>query len=64
LLAVNHEKATDCQSGRHHPVRAFFKDPRISGASKPFHFGIDSSTPSGTPLRLSPSSGTAFQILS
>ena len=31
-----------------HPVRAFFNDPRISGSSKAFHFGIDISAPNGT----------------
>jgi hypothetical protein len=31
-----------------HPVRAYFNDPRISGASKAFHFGIDVSAPNGT----------------
>lgn len=31
-----------------HPVRAYFNDPRISGASKAFHFGIDISAPNGT----------------
>jgi hypothetical protein len=33
-----------------HPVRAYFNDPRISGASKAFHFGIDISAPNGTPV--------------
>jgi hypothetical protein len=31
-----------------HPVRAYFNDPRISGRSKAFHFGIDISAPNGT----------------
>jgi hypothetical protein len=31
------------------PVRAYFNDPRISGDSKAFHFGIDISAPNGTP---------------
>jgi hypothetical protein len=31
-----------------HPVRAYFNDPRISGTSKAFHFGIDISAPNGT----------------
>ncbi len=31
-----------------HPVRAYFNDPRISGASRAFHFGIDISAPNGT----------------
>jgi hypothetical protein len=33
-----------------HPVRAYFNDPRISGPSKAFHFGIDISAPNGTPV--------------
>jgi hypothetical protein len=35
---------------RAHPVRAYFNDPRISGASHAFHFGIDISAPNGTPV--------------
>jgi hypothetical protein len=35
---------------RAHPVRAYFNDPRISGTSKAFHFGIDVSAPNGTPV--------------
>jgi hypothetical protein len=35
---------------RAHPVRAYFNDPRISGASKAFHFGIDIAAPNGTPV--------------
>src|SRR5947209_15260361 len=35
---------------RAHPVRANFNDPRISGASRAFHFGIDISAPNGTPV--------------
>ena len=35
---------------RAHPVRAYFNDPRISGTSKAFHFGIDISAPNGTPV--------------
>ena len=31
-----------------HPVRAYFNDPRISGNSRAFHFGIDISAPNGT----------------
>jgi hypothetical protein len=31
-----------------HPVRAYFNDPRISGPSRAFHFGIDISAPNGT----------------
>jgi len=35
---------------RAHPVRAYFNDPRISGSSRAFHFGIDVSAPNGTPV--------------
>jgi hypothetical protein len=35
---------------RPHPVRAHFNDPRISGSSRAFHFGIDISAPNGTPV--------------
>jgi hypothetical protein len=35
---------------RPHPVRGYFNDPRISGPSKAFHFGIDISAPNGTPV--------------
>jgi murein DD-endopeptidase MepM/ murein hydrolase activator NlpD len=35
--------------GRQHPVRGFLNDPRISGSSHSFHFGIDISAP-GTPV--------------
>jgi hypothetical protein len=31
-----------------HPVRGYFNDPRISGDSKAFHFGVDISAPNGT----------------
>jgi len=31
-----------------HPVRGYFNDPRISGRSRAFHFGIDISAPNGT----------------
>jgi hypothetical protein len=31
-----------------HPVRANFNDPRISGSSRAFHFGVDISAPNGT----------------
>src|SRR3989442_1042567 len=33
---------------RAHPVRAYLNDPRISGKSRAFHFGIDISAPDGT----------------
>jgi hypothetical protein len=35
---------------RAHPVRGYFNDPRISGKSRAFHFGIDISAPNGTPV--------------
>jgi hypothetical protein len=35
---------------RAHPVRGFFNDPRISGKSRAFHFGIDVSAKDGTPV--------------
>ena len=35
---------------RAHPVRGAFNDPRISGSSRSFHFGIDISAPNGTPV--------------
>lgn len=35
---------------RMHPVRGYFDDPRISGSSHAFHFGIDVSAPDGTPV--------------
>ena len=35
---------------RSHPVRAYFNDPRISGTSRAFHFGIDIAAPNGTPV--------------
>lgn len=35
---------------RPHPVRAYFNDPRISGTSRAFHFGVDISAPNGTPI--------------
>jgi hypothetical protein len=34
--------------GRQHPVRGFLNDPRVSGSSRSFHFGIDISAPDGT----------------
>ncbi len=33
-----------------HPVRGSFNDPRISGSSRAFHFGIDVAVPDGTPV--------------
>jgi Peptidase family M23 len=33
---------------RAHPVRGYFNDPRISGSSRAFHFGIDISARDGT----------------
>jgi len=30
---------------RPHPVRGYFNDPRISGSSRAFHFGIDIAAP-------------------
>ena len=35
---------------RAHPVRAYLNDPRISGSSRAFHFGIDISAADGTPV--------------
>ena len=35
---------------RAHPVRGYFNDPRISGRSRAFHFGIDISAPNGAPV--------------
>jgi peptidase M23-like protein len=35
---------------RAHPVRGYFNDPRISGKSKTFHFGIDIAAANGTPV--------------
>jgi hypothetical protein len=33
---------------RAHPVRGYFNDPRVSGGSRAFHFGIDIAAPNGT----------------
>lgn len=33
-----------------HAVRGYFNDPRLSGLEQGFHFGIDISTPDGTPV--------------
>lgn len=35
---------------RPHPVRGYFNDPRISGKSRAFHFGIDIAAANGTPV--------------
>src|SRR5262245_22437035 len=35
---------------RPHPIRGYFNDPRISGPSRSFHFGVDISAPNGTPV--------------
>ena len=35
---------------RAHPVRGYFNDPRISGSSRAFHFGVDIAAPNGTPV--------------
>jgi len=35
---------------RAHPVRGTFNDPRISGSSRAFHFGIDIAAPNGAPV--------------
>ena len=35
---------------RAHPVRAYLNDPRISGSSRAFHFGIDISATDGSPV--------------
>jgi hypothetical protein len=35
---------------RAHPVRAYLNDPRISGSSRAFHFGIDIAAPNGAPV--------------
>src|SRR5712691_3341818 len=35
---------------RAHPVRAYLNDPRISGTSRAFHFGIDISAADGAPV--------------
>jgi len=40
-------------------VRGFFNDPRISGRSRAFHFGIDIAAPNGTPV-FAVAAGTVF----
>jgi Peptidase family M23 len=35
---------------RMHPIRGYFNDPRISGSSRAFHFGIDVCAKDGTPV--------------
>jgi hypothetical protein len=35
---------------RPHPVRGYFNDPRISGSSRTFHFGVDICAADGTPV--------------
>lgn len=35
---------------RMHPVRGYFNDPRISGTSRAFHFGIDIAARDGAPV--------------
>lgn len=35
---------------RPHPVRGYFNDPRISGASRAFHFGVDIAAANGAPV--------------
>ena len=35
---------------RAHAVRGYFNDPRISGKSRAFHFGIDIAAPNGAPV--------------
>ena len=35
---------------RPHPGRGYFNDPRISGSSRAFQFGIDIAAPNGTPV--------------
>ena len=44
---------------RQHPVRGFFNDPRIAGASHAFHFGIDISATDGTAVH-AVAAGTVF----
>ena len=31
-------------------MRGYFNDPRISGSSRAFHFGVDIAAPNGTPV--------------
>lgn len=35
---------------RPHPIRGYFNDPRISGKSRAFHFGVDICGDNGTPV--------------
>src|SRR3954469_11544775 len=44
---------------RQHAVRGFFCDPRIEGASRSFHFGVDVAAPDGTPV-YAVAAGTVF----
>lgn len=35
---------------KRHPIRGYFNDPRISGKSRAFHFGVDIAGADGTPV--------------
>ena len=48
LLFVPVLLAARADSTKPHPVRGYFNDPRISGTSRAFHFGVDISAPNGT----------------
>ena len=37
-----------------HPVRGYFNDPRISGKSRAFHFGIDIAAPNDCQRHVAP----------